>query len=270
MLRPIIDSHAHLDADDFKDDVAAVIARATEVGVENIVTVGCTVASSHVSWKMTATHPSLFCTAGIHPHEADKFDDTTWHELEMLWRKPRVVGVGETGLDYYYNFSARDRQQMLFRRQLEAAGEVALPIVIHVRDAFDDAFRLIEDVTLPSGGILHCFTGGPSECERALALGLHISLSGIATFPKATQIHAAIPLIPLDKILIETDAPYLAPIPHRGKRNEPAYLRHTAERVATLRGVSLDELCRVTYKNTRTLFRFSEKSGASVKETVCT
>ena len=162
--------------------------------------------------------------------------------------------VGETGLDYFYDFSPRERQQALFRRHLEAAGEVGRPVVIHIRDAYDDALALVADVGVPAGGVVHCFTAGPAECERALALGLHISIPGIVTFKNGDSIRAAIPLVPDDRLLVETDSPYLAPIPHRGQRNEPAFVAHTAARVAEVRGVSVEALTATTRANTIRLF----------------
>ncbi|MCA9546195.1 MAG: TatD family hydrolase, partial [Myxococcales bacterium] len=162
--------------------------------------------------------------------------------------------VGETGLDYYYDFSDRGRQQALFRRHLQLCGAVGRPVVVHIRDAFDDAFAAVADVGLPAGGVVHCFTGGQAELERALALGFDISLSGIATFKTAKDLRAAIPHIPLDRLHIETDAPYLAPVPHRGKRCEPAMVVDTARGVAALRGEDPAALAAATRANTVRLF----------------
>jgi TatD DNase family protein len=197
----------------------------------------------------------LFATAGVHPHEADAFDDADWPALRALWDEPRVRGVGETGLDYFYDHSDRGRQRALFRRHLEVAGEVGHPVIIHIRDAFDDAFEDIASVGVPSGGVVHCFTGGPTECERALGLGMHVSISGIVTFKNAPAIREAVPLIPDDRLLIETDAPFLAPVPKRGKRNEPSFVAHTARFVAELRDTSFEDLAALTRRNTIELFR---------------
>lgn len=196
----------------------------------------------------------VFASAGVHPHAVDDFDDDDWPALAALWSHPRVCAVGETGLDYYYDYGDPERQRRLFRRHLVAAKEVGLPIVVHIRDAFDDAFDLIEEVGVQSGGVVHCFTGGPAECDRALALGMHISLSGIVTFKSATSLREAVAQIPADRVLIETDAPYLAPAPMRGRRNEPGYVVHTARAVAALRAVEYDALCRTARENTIRLF----------------
>lgn len=254
----LIDSHAHLDFDKFADDFDDVLARAAEAGVEMIVTIGTDLPSSRRARDLAHRFSHLYASAGVHPHEADKFDDADWPALRALWDDPRVRGVGETGLDYYYDFSDRARQQVLFRRHLEVAGEVGRPVVVHVRDAYDDAFRIAEEVGLPAGGVLHCFTGGPAEAERALALGFHVSFSGIVTFKNAEENRQALPLVPDDRLLVETDSPFLAPIPKRGKRNEPAFVVHTARFVAEQRGIDYAALCALTRANTIRLFGLPE------------
>lgn len=250
----LIDSHAHLDFEQFAGDLPDVLQRAAQAGVSPVITVGTDVASSKRSLLLTGRFDHLFCTAGIHPHEASKFDEREWPVLEHLWQQPRVVAVGETGLDYYYSFSEPSEQRDLFARHLVASAECGLPLVIHVRDAYDDAFMLIERTGLEAGGVLHCFSGGPSECDRALQLGLTLSLSGIVTFPGASELREAARMIPDDRLLVETDAPYLAPVPRRGKRNEPAWVVYTARRVAEIRGVDFDRLCQQTRDNTIRLF----------------
>jgi len=250
----LIDSHAHLDGVKFADDREDVLRRARAAGVVAILTIGVDLASSERAVGLATAHEELYATVGVHPHDAARFDDADWPRLCALFSHPKVRGVGETGLDYFYDFSPRDRQQALFRRQLELAGEVGRPVVIHIRDAYDDAFALIAEVGLPAGGVVHCFTGGPSECERALALGLFVSIPGIVTFKNGDSIRAAVPLIPEDRLLVETDAPYLAPLPHRGRRNEPAFVVETARRVAELRGQPLATLAEVTRRNTCRLF----------------
>lgn len=249
-----IDSHAHLDFDAFDADRHEVLERAASVGVDRIVTVGTDLASSRRNVALAAEHERLAPSAGVHPHEAGAFDDADWPALHQLWSDPRVCAVGETGLDYHYDHSPRPRQRELFARQLRAAGEVGLPAIIHVREAYDDAFELVEACGIPAGAVLHCFTGGRRECERALALGLYISFSGIVTFPRAETIREAAEIVPAERLLIETDAPYLAPVPVRGRRNEPGHVVHTARRVAELRGVSFETLCAQTRANTLKLF----------------
>jgi TatD DNase family protein len=250
----LIDSHAHLDGEKFASDREAVLQRARDAGVVAVLTIGVDLASSERAVALASENDALYATVGVHPHDAAKFDDADWPKLERLWGHPRVCGVGETGLDYFYDFSPRERQQALFRRHLEVAGEVGHPVVIHIRDAYDDAFALIAEVGLPAGGVVHCFTGGPAECARALELGLYVSIPGIVTFKNGESIREAIPLIPDDRLLVETDSPYLAPIPHRGRRNEPAYVVETARRVAEVRGRSLAEIADLTRQNTCRLF----------------
>lgn len=261
-LPHLIDSHAHLDGEKFADDLDAVLARAREAGVVAILTIGVDLPSSLRAQALAHAHPHIFASAGVHPHDAAKFDDADWPRLRPLWDDPRVRAVGEAGLDYFYDFSPRERQQDVFRRQLEIAGEVGLPIVIHIRDAYEDAFRLIAEVGTPAGGVVHCFTAGPAECERALGLGLYVSIPGIVTFKNGESIRAAIPLIPDDRLLVETDAPYLSPIPHRGRRNEPAFVAATAARVAEVRGTDLAMLADLTRRNTCRLFGLPDAFAA--------
>lgn len=252
---PVIDSHAHLGFDRYADDLDAVLERAAAAGVEVIIDVGTDLPSSERARELAGRHPHIFAAAGIHPHDAAAFDDADWPRLAALWADPRVRAIGETGLDYYYDHSPPERQRALFRRHLEAAGEAGLPVVVHCRDAFDDVFALVEDVGIPGGAVLHCFTGGPAEAERAVALGLHLSISGIVTFKNAGALREAVRAIPDDRLLVETDCPYLAPVPHRGKRNEPAFVVETARAVAELRGVAYPDFCALTRANTIRFFR---------------
>lgn len=254
-MHDLIDSHAHLTFDRYDADRAAVLDRATAAGVVAILTIGTDLQSSQAALALAESDPRLFASAGIHPHEADALDDADWPTLAALWRQPRVRAVGECGLDYYYDHSDRGRQRVVFRRHLEAGGEVGLPVVIHIRDAFDDAYADIRAVGLPAGGVVHCFTGGPAECEQALSMGLHVSISGIATFKNATALREAVAMIPADRLLVETDSPFLAPTPHRGKRNEPAFVVQTAREVAKLRGEDFATVCATSRANTIRLFR---------------
>lgn len=251
---PIIDSHAHLDFDRFDADRAAVVARAAAANVDTIITIGTDLASSRGALELARAYPNIYCSAGVHPHQVDAFDDADWPALVALFEDPRVRAVGETGLDYYYDYGDRARQRLMFRRHLELCAAVGRPLVVHIRDAFDDAYALVEEVGLPAGGVVHCFTGGPEECARALALGFHISLSGICTFKSAKALRRAVAQIPIERLLIETDSPFLAPIPHRGARNEPAFVVHTAHEVAKLRGEPLEAICAATRQTTEALF----------------
>ena len=254
MITPLIDSHAHLDFDRYDEDRDAVLERARAANVDTVISIGIDIESSERAHRLAQAHSMLFATAGIHPHQADAFDDARWDELEALWQQPKVRGVGETGLDYYYDYADQARQRVLFERHLQVAGRVGLPVVVHIRDAFDDAFDLIERNGLPSGGILHCFTGDQSHCRRALDLGMYISLSGIVTFKNAKALRAAVADIPLDRVLVETDSPFRAPVPHRGKRNEPAYVVDTTRVVAELMGQSVEAVARAARANTISVF----------------
>jgi TatD DNase family protein len=251
---PIIDSHAHLDFDRFDADRDAVIDRAAAANVDTLITIGTDLSSSRRAHALTQAWPNIYSSAGVHPHQVDAFADADWPALVALFDDPKVCAVGETGLDYYYDYGDRARQRDMFARHLVLCGEVNRPVVVHIRDAFDDAWRIVEEVGLLAGGVVHCFTGGPEECAKALDLGFSISLSGICTFKSAKALRRAVAQIPLDRLLIETDSPFLAPTPHRGKRNEPAFVVHTAHEVAKLRGESVESICEATRRNTQRLF----------------
>jgi TatD DNase family protein len=248
-----IDSHAHLDHQDFAGALEGVLARAREAGVEQIVNVASNRDSSRACLRLAETHDWIFATAGIHPHDAAAAAPGDLAEVERLCAHTRVVAVGETGLDYHYDFSPRPQQRECFARCVEIARRVDKPLVIHIREAHQDAMAILRQAGVLRG-VVHCFTGDPSQAREIIELGLHISFSGIVTFPKAKEIQAAAAWIPSGRLLIETDAPYLAPVPHRGRRNEPAYVVHTAESVARLRQLGVEELARLAAANTRTLF----------------
>ncbi len=256
----LIDSHAHLDFDRFDEDRDAVLARAVEAGVRRVVTIGTRLDSSRRAIALAERHPSLLsASVGFHPLYMGDDTEEGWAQLEELAAHPRVCAVGETGLDYHYSAEEdRARQRASFARHLSLSAALGKPVIVHIRDSFEDSFALTaaagEGRGLAAGGVVHCFTGGPEECARALDLGYHISLSGVVTFKSAKDLRAAVPLIPLDRLLVETDSPFLAPAPHRGARNEPAFVRHTAEEVARLLGVSFEELARATTANAERLF----------------
>jgi TatD DNase family protein len=205
--------------------------------------------------RLAREHTFIYATVGVHPHDAAKATPETFDRLAELAREPKVLAIGEIGLDYHYDFSPHDVQCRVFEQQIELAAHARKPIVIHTREAWDDTLHLIREHGLPSGGIMHCFTGGPNEADQALELGFHLSFGGILTFPKGDDIRQAAARTPEDRLLIETDSPYLAPVPHRGKRNEPAFLAETAGRLAELRGVTPEDIARVTTRNFDRLFR---------------
>lgn len=249
----MIDSHCHLDSERFTDDQAAVIDRALAAGVERMMSIGTGDGPPGIDCavKVADRHAAVYATVGVHPHDAKLYNDAVGKELAELLKHPKVLAFGEIGLDYHYDHSPRDVQQAAFIEQMRIAADARMPIVIHTREAWDDTFALIEQHWKPTGlgGIMHCFSGGPAEAQRSLDLGFHLSFAGIVTFPKSLDIQAAAYLCPDDRILIETDAPFLAPVPHRGKRNEPAFVAHTAAKLAELRGVSVDEIIRLTTAN---------------------
>lgn len=248
----LVDTHCHLDGKTFDADREAVIARARAAGVEWMVAIGTGDGQPDLEAgiRLADAYPFIYATVGVHPHEAAKTTDETWPALLALAAHPKCVAVGEIGLDYHYDFSPRDTQKAVFIRQMQIAREASQPIVIHTREAWDDTVALLREHWEPGlGGIFHCFSGGAREAQQVLDLGFHISFSGIVTFPKATDIHEAARMVPSDRLLIETDSPYLSPIPFRGKRNEPAYVQHTAARISELRGVPLEEIAAVTTSN---------------------
>jgi TatD DNase family protein len=253
----LVDSHCHLDGEAFDADRAAVIVRARAAGVESMVAIGSGDGPPDLEAgiRLADAYPFIYATIGVHPHDAAKAAAETWTGLAALSAHPKVVAVGEIGLDYHYNFSPPETQREVFVRQLELAREAALPIVIHTREAWEDTVRLIGEryAGAERGGIFHCFSGGPREAEEALALGFHISYSGIITFPNGEAVREALRLTPLDRILIESDSPYLAPVPYRGKRNEPAYVVETAKKAAEVKGLSVDEIAATTTENWKRL-----------------
>jgi len=249
----LIDSHCHLDSAEFDADRDAVIERALAAGVEQMMAIG----TGHgppdleAGLQLAEKHPAFFATVGIHPHDAAKAGPDDFKRLADLLAHPKVLAVGEIGLDYHYDFSPREAQQSAFIEQMAVAARAKKPIVIHAREAWDDTLALIERYWTPHGigGIMHCFSGGPQEARRAVDLGFYLSFGGIVTFPKALNVQESAKAAPRDRILIETDAPYLAPVPKRGKRNEPALMVHTARKLAELRSESYEDICAVTTEN---------------------
>ena len=249
----LVDSHCHLDNEQFNHDREAVIERALAAGVERMVVIGTGEGPPDLEAgiRLADSHDPIYATVGIHPHDASKATPETYKRLRELLAHPKVIALGEIGLDYHYDHSPREVQRAVFLEQMLIAGEVRKPIVIHTREAWEDTIALLEIYWRPYGlgGIMHCFSGSPDEAALCLDLGFHLSFGGIVTFPKATDVQEAARQAPADRILIETDAPYLAPVPHRGKRNEPAFVAETASKLAELRGVTLEEIARVTAAN---------------------
>ncbi len=255
----LVDSHCHLDFPDFGPDRADVLARARRAGVGTLLTICTKVTEFPPILALAESDPDIWCSVGIHPHEAEHQPRVDVDRLLTLAAHPKVVAIGECGLDYYYEESPRTVQQAVFETHLTAAREGGLPIIVHTRDADPDMAGMLTAAARPGGlsGVLHCFTSGLDLARHALDLGFYISISGIVTFKNAENVREAARLVPLDRLLVETDAPYLAPVPVRGKRNEPAYVAHTAAYVAALKGVSLDCLTAATTEN---FFRLMPKA----------
>jgi len=263
-----VDSHAHLDGKQFDSDREDVIARARAAGVQTMVAIGNGDGSSTLDAgiQLADKHSFMYATIGIHPHEARLADEAAYSTMEQLARHPKVIAWGEIGLDYHYDHSPRDTQKIVFTRQMQLAAAAKLPIVIHCRpsdgsdNAWEDCLGMIKDQWAPNGlgGILHCFTGNAAQAKRALDMGFMISFAGNITFPKAQQIRDAALEVPLDRMLIETDCPYLAPVPHRGKRNEPAFVKETARKLGELRGLSMEEVGEQTSRNFYNFFKTTE------------
>jgi TatD DNase family protein len=252
----LVDSHCHLDFPEFAPELDAVVARARAAGVGGMVTIGTKLTEFERVLAVADRFADVWCSVGIHPHEAGNEPDTDAARIAELARHPKVVGIGETGLDYHYERSPRDRQREVFRRHIEAARLSGLPIIVHSREAEEDTAALLEEGAAAGGltGLIHCFTSTSLLAKRALALGFCISFSGIVTFRNAEDLRAVARDVPGDRLLVETDSPYLAPVPQRGKRNEPAFVAHTAAFLASLRGESMDALAARTTENFRRLF----------------
>ena len=252
----LVDSHCHLDFPDFADELDAVVARAGAAGIARLVTISTRVPRHAGVLSIAERFPDVYCSVGTHPHHAEEELDITADDLIARAKHPKVVAIGEAGLDYHYDSSPRIAQEQGFRTHIEAARKSGLPLVIHTRDADADMARILEEETGQGAfpAVLHCFTGGPDLARRAIALGLFISFTGILTFKNSTALRAIAAELPPDRILVETDAPYLAPNPFRGKRNEPAYVVETAKVLGETRGVSFDEIARQTTENFFALF----------------
>lgn len=241
----LFDSHCHVHDDRMPDGIDGAVVAARDAGVTTMVTVGCDRATSLAAIAIAERHHDVWATVGLHPHEAIHGVDTVTDLIDH----PRVVAVGEAGLDFFYEHSPRTEQGEAFAAQIDLAHEHRLSLVIHTRDAWPETFEILDREGTPPQTIFHCFTGGPDEARACLDRGAYVSFSGIATFPSATEVQAAARLVPLDRMLIETDAPYLAPVPHRGKTNQPAWVACTAQFIADLRDEPVATIAEATYHN---------------------
>ncbi|MGQ9631483.1 MAG: TatD family hydrolase [bacterium] len=249
----MIDSHTHLDAPAFDGDREEVIARA-KVALRCLVNIGCDIPSSERSTELADAHDFIYATVGFHPHEAKAWSDSTYDKLKSAARHPKVVAIGEAGLDYHYENSPAKVQREVFRKMIHLSKEVGLPLVVHSRDAEADTLRILSEER-PEGAVMHCFSGGPELARRYIDMGFFISIAGVVTFPKAIKTQEVVRAIPLDRLVIETDAPHLAPIPHRGRRNEPSYVEFVARKIAEIKGCRCEEVSRATSENAVRFYR---------------
>jgi TatD DNase family protein len=264
-MTTLIDSHCHLDFPDFATELDGVVSRARAANIARMVTISTRVRQQNALLAITERFPEVYCSVGTHPHHADEELDITTADLVAHTKKPKVVALGEAGLDYHYDNAPRDAQERGFRNHIAAARETGLPLVIHSRDADDDMARILEEETGKGAfpAVLHCFTGGPELARRAIGLGLYISFTGILTFKNSGALREIAAGLPADRILVETDAPYLAPGKFRGKRNEPSFVIETANVLAETRGVSFDAIARQTTENFFKLFAKVPKPAAA-------
>ncbi len=259
MVLPFIDSHAHLNLMPETHSSGEVYERARQAGLEALINVGTDLERSRESIRLAARIPNVFATVGLHPGDANLWNTELGSEIERLSTEPKVVGIGETGLDFSYPEPSREAQERSFRGQIKLAFSRDLPLVIHCRDSFDTLFSILESASLPSRpGVLHCFTGDRKAADRALEMGFYLSFSGILTFRNAESLREVARQVPLHRILVETDCPYLSPVPYRGKTNEPAYLPETLSVLSLVRAADPVDLARSIRDNTRTLFALPE------------
>jgi TatD DNase family protein len=260
----LVDSHCHLDYPDFAaEGLAEIVKRAQAAGVGHFLTICTRIAEFDKVIAVAEQFPFIHCTVGTHPHHAAEESEMniTADEIVPYTKNPKVVGIGETGLDYHYNHSPAAEQQKTFAAHIEASLEANVPLIIHTREADDDTIRLLREVGQGKArGVMHCFSGGQKLAQQSLDLGFYISFSGIITFKKADELREVVKYVPLDRILVETDSPYLAPLPHRGMRNEPAFVAHTAQMAAQLKGITMEEVAAKTTENFFQLFN-KIKSG---------
>jgi TatD DNase family protein len=245
-----VDTHCHVHDPKFTEGVSTAVEAARAAGVSQMISVGCDRATSLAAIAAAKAHSDVFASVGLHPHDATAGTDT----IADVAHTPGIVAIGEAGLDYYYEHSPRPVQRQVFADQIALATQLDLPLIIHTRDAWDDTFEILDAEGIPERTIFHCFTGGPAEMRAAVERGAFISLSGIVTFPSATDLHEAARTCPIDRLLIETDSPYLAPVPHRGRRNEPAWVVHVGHRLAELTGREVAEICEITRANAHRAF----------------
>jgi TatD DNase family protein len=255
-MHKIVDSHCHLDYEGLSDQLPAMLARCEQAGVGLMLSISSRVKNFPKLLEIAEAHENVFCTVGTHPHNAHEEPDVSVSDLVKLTQHPKVVGIGEAGLDYHYDLSPREAQMKGFRTHIAAARESGLPLVIHTREAEDDTARVLEEEMAkgPFKAVLHCFTSKQWLAEKGVELGLCVSFSGILTYKNAEDLRVTVKILPLDRLLVETDAPFLAPVPYRGKSNEPSYVVKTLEQLAAVRSLSANEMAKITSDNFFRLF----------------
>ena len=253
----LIDTHAHLQMDRYDNDRDAVIARAVEAGVGCIINASFDLPSSQQAVKLAEEHQNLYAALGVHPHDAKLLDDSTYNALRELAKHPKVVAIGETGLDYYRDLSPRPLQKSAFEKQLRLAAEVDLPVIIHNRDAHEDTIAILRQYADQVRGVMHCFSGDIAFADNCIQMGLYVSFAGPVTYPKSDELRAVAAHVPPDSFFVETDCPYLTPQFKRGKRNEPSYVKSVARKIAEIRRTTFPEIARITTSNARALFELT-------------
>jgi TatD DNase family protein len=258
-MMSLVDTHAHLDAEAFNADRETLIRGFPEAGIDFVMTIGEDLESSQRAMRLAEIYPAVFCTVGFHPHHADTFNDSVREKLKEWLSVPKVRALGEIGLDYHYTFSSRETQKNAFRSLLRLSQEMQKPVVIHNRKSDEDLLTILRDLP-PHAAVIHCFDSGISLAEACLDLGFYLSFSGIVTFKKAQELREVVRYVPLDRMLIETDCPYLAPVPRRGERNEPAFVRHVAEKIAEIKDLPLEAVAFVTRTNAYRFYEIAMKN----------
>ena len=259
----LVDSHCHLDYNDFEEDFEDILKRAKENGVTAILNAGNNIGELDKQLALSEKYPFIYTAVGVHPHNASEYEDIKAKDFIEKAKHKKVVGIGECGLDYFYDYAPRETQIKIFREQIVAAQKTKLPLIIHTRDADDDTIAILQEMyqEKPFSGEIHCFSSSKKLAEFALSIGFYISASGILTFNKSQDIREIFADIPLDRLLVETDAPFLAPIPLRGRRNEPSFVKYTAERLAQVKNIPFEELAQITSDNFYRLFRKASDKG---------
>lgn len=259
----LVDSHCHLDFNDFEEDFEEVLNRAKENGVTTILNAGNNINELEQQLELSEKYPFIYTAVGVHPHNASEYKDIKAEDFIAQTRHKKVVGIGECGLDYYYDYSPKEEQVKVFVEQIRAAQQTGLPLIIHTRDADEDTIEILKEEykKAPFSGEIHCFSSSKKLAEFALSIGFYLSASGIITFNKSNDLRDIFAEVPLDRLLVETDAPFLAPIPMRGRRNEPSFVLHTAEKLAQIKDISLEELAQITSDNFFKLFRKASDKG---------